>query len=503
MKLNDRTAWIIFALFFAVFILLRFWDLTESCLWFDEIFSVHAAEHDWQGIFSFVSQDLIHPPLFYVLLKIWIFIEGESLFYLRLFPVIFSIVSLVPFYYLCRQLKLEAPVIIVALAFFTFNGALIKYSQEVRMYSVLLCLSLFSIWLFVRFLDLGKNIWILTIINVLLVYTHYFGWLIVFTQILAILYFQRIKIRQIVIMAGIVILTYVPWILMIIRAAKISSGLEQNIGWIERPNLSVLIKSILNFIEPFYFQQSSAEPITNFYFSLPLLLVLITVMAFYFAGWKDQSQNDKRNFLLLLIFTKVPAWIVFTASWILPFSFWGTRHLIILFAPTAILLSFMLNRIELKPLKYLLLCGLVIIFSGSFLFQTQKPKRQFIWCAWENLAGQIEANQPQKIYVFEDLVAYHFWFALRESDKIQVFRVKEIPEMIEDKAYFLPRGFDKVHITDANGFIENRFYIAFRDMQWNEFHPPLNVLKEKGYKIGEIKTIEADGLKAILVEVSK
>jgi len=503
MRSNDNLSRIIIALFFVVFILLRFWNLTESCLWFDELFSVHAAEQSWGNIFSFVAQDLIHPPLFYVLLKLWISVGGENLYFLRIFPALFAIVSLIPFSYLCRQLKFEFPVFALALAFFTFNGALIKYSQEVRMYSLLLCLSLFSIWLFVRFLDLGKNIWILTIIDFLLVYTHYFGWLVVITEILAILYFQRIKIRQILTMFGIVLAAYVPWILMIFRSANINADLGQNIGWIERPNLFVLVKSVLNFLEPFYFQQSNVEPISNFLISIPLLIVLLTGIAFYFAGWKDQTENDKRNFLLLLIFTKVPAWLVFIASWILPFSFWGTRHLIILFAPTTILLSLMLNKIELKPLKYLLFSGLAIIFAGAFLFQLQRPKPQFIWCAWEKLAENIDKDQPQKIYVFEDLVAYHFWFAFRASDKVQIVRVKDVSEMIEDKAYFLPRGFDKVEITDANGFNENRFYVAFRDMKWNEFHPPLNILKEKGYKIGTTKEIDVNGLKAFLVEVSK
>lgn len=503
MKINGKYSWLIILLFFAVFILLRFWNLTESCLWFDEIFSVHAAEHDWQSLFSFVAQDLIHPPLFYILLKIWISIGGENLYYLRLFPVIFSIISLVPFYFLCRQLKLEFPVLILAIAFFTFNGALIKYSQEVRMYSILLCFSLFSIWLFVRFLDLGKNIWILTIINFLLVYTHYFGWLVVFTEVLAIVYFQRIKIRQILMMFGIVLLTFVPWIVLIVKAANLNSDLSQNIGWIERPNLFVLIRSIFNFLEPFYFQQSSFEPFTNFYVSIPLLLVLFTGIGFYFASWNTQSEQDKRNFQLLLIFTKVPAWIVFIASWILPFSFWGTRHLIILFAPTAILLSLMLNKIELKRLKIALISTLAVIFLAAFFFQTQRPKQQFIWCAWENLAENIDKNQPQKLYVFEDLVAYHFWFALRESDKVQIVKVNDLPEMTEDKAYFLPRGFDKVKISDANAFTENKFYIAFRDMKWNEFHPPLNVLKAKGYKFSPLKEIDMNGLKAFLVEVSK
>ena len=76
-----------------IYIALRFWRLTDSCLWFDEIFSVHAASMAWKDLFWFVAQDLIHPPFFYVLLKIWIAIGGEGLFWLRFFPVFFAIIA--------------------------------------------------------------------------------------------------------------------------------------------------------------------------------------------------------------------------------------------------------------------------------------------------------------------------------------------------------------------------------------------------------------------------
>ncbi len=157
MKSSEKLWQIILFAICIVYILLRLQHLTDLCLWFDEIFSIHAAEHDWQNLFRFVVQDLIHPPLFYVLLKIWILTVGESLFQLRFFPVLFSIISLIPFYLLCRQLKLNYLAIALAFSFFAANGSLIKYAQEVRMYSVLLCLSLFSLWLFLRFLNLAKD----------------------------------------------------------------------------------------------------------------------------------------------------------------------------------------------------------------------------------------------------------------------------------------------------------------------------------------------------------
>src|SRR5215204_4008262 len=151
-----------------VYIAARIWRLTDSCLWFDEIFSVHAAEHDWSSLYSFVAKDLIHPPLFYILLKLWMWTGGEGVYWLRLLPVLFSILAIIPFIYLCRELKLPTSVMILALGLFAVNGALIKYTQTLRMYSMLMCLALLSMWLFARYFNRGKSFVPLLIANLLL-----------------------------------------------------------------------------------------------------------------------------------------------------------------------------------------------------------------------------------------------------------------------------------------------------------------------------------------------
>ena len=120
-----------------LFILSRFWRLTSSCLWFDEIFSVHAAAHSWSGLVRFVAADIVHPPLFYLLLKIWIAVGGESLLWLRLFPAVVSIAAIIPCVLLAREVKLNTGETALAVLFLAVNGYLIKHAQEVRMYSLL------------------------------------------------------------------------------------------------------------------------------------------------------------------------------------------------------------------------------------------------------------------------------------------------------------------------------------------------------------------------------
>src|ERR687886_2082712 len=92
-----RSQLVLTALLVALYAAVRLWRLTATCLWFDEIFSVHAARHTWAGLWSFAAADLIHPPLFYALLKLWIAAGGESLLWLRLFPALASVAALVPF----------------------------------------------------------------------------------------------------------------------------------------------------------------------------------------------------------------------------------------------------------------------------------------------------------------------------------------------------------------------------------------------------------------------
>ncbi len=212
MKLNARIWFVVIAVVCVIYVLLRLWNLTDSCLWFDEIFGVHAAELSWGNLVWFVAQDLIHPPLFYASLKIWIAVGGTSLFWLRFFPVLFSVLAVVPFILLCRQLKLSLPTTALALIFFAANGSLIKYAQEVRMYSLLLCFGLFSVWLFVRFLNSGKGFFLLIIINLLLVYSHYFGWLIIASEIFAVVILARERLKQIFLMLITVGLSFAPWI---------------------------------------------------------------------------------------------------------------------------------------------------------------------------------------------------------------------------------------------------------------------------------------------------
>ena len=133
------------------------------------------------------------------------------------------------------------------------------------------------------------------------------------------------------------------------------------------------------------------------------------------------------------------------------------------FAPVAIVIGLFFDKLKPQILKIVLLSVLFFLFALAFIFELKRPQQTFIWCAWENLATEIPNNQPTKIFVFEDLVAYHFWFAERNNPNIQIVKIENLEGVEEDKAYFLPRGFDDVKKINFDEITDESFYIAFRD----------------------------------------
>lgn len=506
MTLGKPARYAVYAALILIYILLRYWNLTGSCLWFDEIFSIHAAEHSWDSVLGFVAQDLIHPPLFYLLLKVWISAGGDGLLWLRLFPAAFSILALIPFFLLCRELKLNFAAVAFALLVFAVNGSLIKYSQEVRMYAPLLCLSLFSIWLFVRFLNSGRGIVLLMLVNLAMVYTHYFGWLVIICELTAVILVKRERLVKTVLMSACVFAAFFPWIVLILNAAPAGEKFAQNIGWMQRPGPILLFQFILNLFEPLYYKASSAEFASNYLVSLPLLVLIIFAAVYYF---KKPEPDDKQNVYLLSVFIALPVLIAFIASWILPYSVWGTRHLIIVFAPFILLVALVIDKLEISFAKVGVFTAVAVLSVIAFGIQIVRGTQAYIWCGWEVLARDVQtypagADGPARVYVFEDLTAYHFWFALRKEERnFEVMKLHGLDQMKEDAAFFLPRGFDGVGKIDINGLEGGKFWIAFRAEKWDLLRSPLYDLISRGYKLGEPRLFEAGKEKAFLVAVEK
>jgi hypothetical protein len=309
----------------------------------------------------------------------------------------------------------------------------------------------------------------------------------------------------------VLLLAFSPWVYAVTSHSS-PGDLRQNIGWIARPRLSDIEQFLILLGEPFYFRQSNIEPL---YYQGTLLGFLLFGVPILALIWQTVRRRKHDNGYVagavewLLVFFIVSLALAFVLSWILPHSVWGTRHLIILAVPYSLLAAIALHRLHVfwvKTTVFIVLTCWLFLSGTIFLLSRQTI---FIWCAWEQLAPQIAQqsahDKPVKVYAFEDLIAYHLWFALEDqgSSRFKVGVIKQVPGLQEDPAYFLPRGFADITTLDFSQFSEKESWIAFRDYSWDEKRPPLKTLTERGYKVESVLRVNAGDQDAFLVHISK
>ena len=453
-----KSAFVVFWLTVGLFVAARLWRLTTYSLRADEISAFRRVSHDWIGTFGAIVRDVVHPPLFYVLLKLWIGIGGESELWLRLFPVLTAFAAIGPFFLLCRELGLRSAEMNLALMLMAVNGYLIYYAQEIRMYSLLLFLTLCSLWLFARFFNAPgrttKHLLALSAVNLLLVYTQYYGWVVIGVECIFLLLWDRGKLPSFLLSVAAVMLCFSPWAYMVARVAVgRRGGLEPNIGSFSRPSLLDLggyYATLTGFLGPGW-----KAILGQTLFGCPILL-------WSWHVYKGTSAEDKRavvTFWWLLLLSLLPVVFSYLVSQVLPQSVWGTRFLIIAAAPYMILVALTVHRLHPGWLR-----------SATVLFAV----------VWATLAGFRELNNTGK-HAWEPLVYQMIHAETSQARGIIVYAFGSSDEIIRfylEK--FDEKRFQTKRIFTINKIEGDHFWVASRSRD----ESPQEILRDMEYRVG-------------------
>jgi uncharacterized membrane protein len=222
-------------------LLLRVYCAGVPSLDVDEAFSISIAKLSLLQTIQKAAAD-VHPPLYFVILHYWIMLNGDSEFTLRLLSIVFGVLAIPAIYLLGRLLYGESVGLLSALilAISAFN---VQYSQEARMYSLMVVLTLLSMYFFVLFLRKGTLAvsagYIL--VTTLLLYTHDYGLFVVLAQNIYVLMLWLLsqrntsRITRWVILQAVAFALFAPWIALL--PSQISSG---KAGWLPVPTLDML-----------------------------------------------------------------------------------------------------------------------------------------------------------------------------------------------------------------------------------------------------------------------
>ena len=99
------------------------------------------AQHEYSSsvlelVLDLARHDPQHPPLYYVLAKVWVNVWGDSVLALRTLSVIFSVLALPALYWLMRELAASRRAAMLAVLFMGVSPLFILYGQEAREYAL-------------------------------------------------------------------------------------------------------------------------------------------------------------------------------------------------------------------------------------------------------------------------------------------------------------------------------------------------------------------------------
>jgi uncharacterized membrane protein len=129
-------------------LVLRLISLNQS-LWLDEATSALAAKMPLSDFFTKFMPGDFHPPLYYLILKLWASIFGFSEISLRIPSVIFGL-GMVYFVYLIAKKLFNEKTGIIAATLIATSGLAVYYSQEARMYSLAAFLVGVLVYMFIQ-----------------------------------------------------------------------------------------------------------------------------------------------------------------------------------------------------------------------------------------------------------------------------------------------------------------------------------------------------------------
>lgn len=161
--------------------LLRFLHLGRQSVWIDEGFSYWATRFSFLDIAKLSWED-VHPPLYYWLLKICLWVLPGTEFGIRVFSVLCSVGTLaVMIFFVRRHWGQRAACYVGLLA--AFSPFDIYYAQEARMYALLAFLFVLSYTQLIGVFE-GKRhsliLWVVACIG--LAWTHVYGVMAVFLE---------------------------------------------------------------------------------------------------------------------------------------------------------------------------------------------------------------------------------------------------------------------------------------------------------------------------------
>lgn len=380
-------------------------------LFADEVWVNATAVSPFSDFVREIKEDWVHPPLFHFFARAWVYIFGISDVSCRLLSMTFGVLSIPLIYLLGRQVS-GSHSGLIASALLALSPTHIFHSQYGRHYSLYVFFVLLSIVAFLKVYSQPVNRkygFFYCISAILLVYTHYFGWVIVFCQFFFI--FGRFRvIKYWAVFPVFIFLAYIPWIIIVLKAAEVTSlmhslvmgsnnPLVPHIEWLEPPSLLEPIKTLVIF--------NGEIP-----FSHQRKLGILLLGGISFLSLKGIfGKGNKDNYLILFFWSciVVPFVIVFIVSHTVQ-PIWLARSMLLSLPSYYLLIALGSHQVSNRKISIALMVGPIVWMSMASIHHIRGEHRMPFEKVSEYLSKVPENEGPILVvdsYLINPLILYY------------------------------------------------------------------------------------------------
>lgn len=351
-------------------LLLRLLYATQS-FWLDEGASLMFAKMSLPQLFEAIKADF-HPPLFYILLKFWLPVAGNSEWLIRLPFVIIGALTVPATFFLAQLIfgkKSLAPTI--SALFLAINPLHIYYSQELRMYSLATLLAVLSWHALIK----NRHL-LLAILNSVSLFTFYGVALNIISQIIYLSISRQWSKRHFYSFLSVAII-FVPWLPTFLIQLDNGSYLKNVLpGW-QTLSGSLTLKSLLLIPIKFIMGRISLQP-QKLYFVVGAIMTMVFVSMIGLAARKKIARPVLAAFFVPLTLGA----IISLKTPIL--GYWRFIHLLPFFQ---ILVASGIENIHHKKIAKIVFVFICIsaIFFNAFFWKNKQFHRED-WRSFSELA---------------------------------------------------------------------------------------------------------------------
>lgn len=370
----------LFALIAAI-VFFRCYDLGSQSIYGDEGYSIYYSQQQFSELLPFFLKDQ-NPPLHMMLLHFWMKLFGVSDVSAKAMSVFFSVLAAIVLYAFSKKYLDKTATVLVSVLFLMSNAQQF-YATEVRTYALIQFLCISSFYIYFRLLASAqkKDIFLLLLINLLLLFSHYLSVFIFVVQFLCCFLFLKQHKKGVLfyfISQVLTLIVFIPWLrIMLGNIPKTGSF------WNQAPGLDELRWHIhiINGNERLFYV-FSAIVICSL-----VMLLLNRKFRFYNA---DFQMRYYVVFLLLYVLPVVLDFAVaqYTPVFLSRYILYSTFGLFLLVAYTISCLNTtpLLKAVTFVPLLYLLVVS----------FELKQERED----DWKTLVPMIKAEQGPHSVIF-------------------------------------------------------------------------------------------------------